>query len=105
MKDLKYSFTIFFLLGLISSAFGSIAFEYPYAFKLENHDIFVIHKKGISITDPNFTTVKKRLMTFTGTERITTDEDYGKITHTMEHEQHIICIIKDKMFLIMKEIF
>ena len=99
MKDLSYSFALFILLGLISSAFGAIAFEYPYAFKLANKNIFVIHKKGISITDPDFTTVTKRLMTFSGTERITTDEDYGKITHTIEKDEHIICIIKDKIYV------
>ena len=99
MKDLNYSFSLFILLGLLTSVFGSISFEYPYAFKLLNKNIFVIHKKGISITDPNFTKVTKRLITFTGNERITTDGDYGKITHTMEYDEHIICIIKDKIYV------
>ena len=104
MKDMGYSpkrklFFLFILLGLIQSAFGALAFEFPYAFKLPNNQIFVIHKKGITITDKDFKTVVRREITFTGSERITTDEDYTKITHTMEHGEHLICIIKDLIFV------
>ena len=104
MKELNYSskrkiFLLFIFLALIHSALGALAFEFPYAFTLPNKQIFVIHKKGISITDKDFKTVVRRERTFTGSERITTDEDYTKITHSMEHEHHIICIIKDKIFV------
>ena len=84
---------------MINISFGSLAFDFPYAFKLKSYKIFVIHKKGISITDEDFTTVERRERTFVGSERITTDEDYAKITHAMEEGEHIVCIIKDKIFV------
>ena len=104
MKVKNYSnkkelFFILIFLSLINISFGSLAFDFPYAFKLKSYKIFVIHKKGISITDEDFTTVERRERTFVGSERITTDEDYAKITHAMEEGEHIVCIIKDKIFV------
>lgn len=86
-------------LSMINSAFGALAFEFPYAFKLSNHKIFVIHKKGISITNAAFTSIERRELTFVGSERVTTDEDYTKITHAMEQGEHIVCIVKDIIYV------
>ena len=93
------AFFLFSFLALITKVIGPLAFEYPYAFKLANKSIMVIHKKGITITDPTFTTAQGRLMTFKGTDRITTDKDYIKITHANELYKHIVCIIKDRIFV------
>ena len=104
MKSQNYSIKrkIIFLLiflSMINSAFGALAFEFPYAFKLSNHKIFVIHKKGISITNAAFTSIERRELTFVGSERVTTDEDYTKITHAMEQGEHIVCIVKDIIYV------
>ena len=104
MKSQNYSIKrkIIFLLifiSLINSAFEAIYFEFPYAFKLSNHKIFVIHKKGISITNAAFTSIERRELTFVGSERVTTDEDYTKITHAMEQGERIVCIVKDIIYV------
>ena len=46
---------IFIFISLINSSCPYLIFNYPYAFKLNNRNIFVIHELGITICDETFT--------------------------------------------------
>ena len=91
-------FEIFLFILLINSSFSYLAFKYPYAFKLNNKNIFVIHSLGITICDETFTVSIKRVLTFSDSEKIITDTALSKITSVQEDE-YIICLINDIIYI------
>ena len=98
----KENFSLIILSILINSSFSYLAFKYPYAFKLNNKNIFVIHQLGVTICNHNFTESISRVVTFSETEKITTDEALSKVTSIYE-DNYIICLINDKIYIFDEE--
>ena len=87
---------IFFLLIFILSidfSFSYLEFKFPYAFKLENKNIFVIHQLGVSICNKNYTEIISNQVTFSNSEKIATDEALSKITLVSAQGYYLICLI------------
>ena len=80
---------------LINSSFSHLSFKFPYAFKLKNKNIFVIHQLGISICDNDFKEIIRNEEIFPDSERITTDEVLSKVTSIFADDQYIFLIMKD----------
>ena len=91
-------FEIILFILLINSSLSYLAFKFPYAFKLNNKNIFVIHSLGITICDETFTETIKRVLTFSDSEKITTDRALSKIASVQEDE-YIICLINDRIYI------
>ena len=72
-------FCLIILIILINSSFSYLAFKYPYAFKLNNKNIFVIHELGITIADKTFTETIDRVITFEESEKINSDSSLSKL--------------------------
>ena len=96
---------IFFLIILIipinfSSSY--LAFQFPYAFKLNNRNILVIHQLGVTICDETFTESIKRVVTFSDSEKITTDASLSKIS-SVKADAYVICLINDIIYVFDQE--
>jgi len=68
--------------------------QFPYAFKLNNKNILVIHQLGVTICDETFTESIKRVVTFSESEKITTDAALSRIA-SVKADNFIICLIND----------
>ena len=93
----KNIFLIIFLL-LINSSFSNFSFKYPYAFKLNNKNIFLIHQQGIDIFNKNFSKKISNVLTFPETEQITSDASLSKVTSVIA-DDYIICLINDEIYI------
>ena len=80
-------------------SFSYLEFKFPYAFKLENKNIFVIHQLGVSICNKNFTKIISNEVTFSNSEKITTDETLSKVTLVSAEGYYLICLINDKIYI------
>ena len=107
MKDfIDYSFflkkiTIIIFYTLLKLVYSGLYFNYPYAIKLDNNKIFVIHQEGVTICNENFTESEERVITFCENERITSDETLAKVT-SVKGNAHLICLINDKIYIFAK---
>ena len=90
------------LITLINSSYSYLAFKYPYAFKLNNKNIFVIHELGITICGQTFTQSIDRVVTFSDSEKINTDSALSKVTSVIA-DNYIICLINDKIYIFNEE--
>ena len=86
----------------MNSSFSYLTFKFPYAFKLSNKNIFVIHQLGVSICNQHFTESISRVVTFSETEKITTDEALSKVTSVIA-DNYIICLINDMIYIFDEE--
>ena len=91
-------FQTILLLILFNFSFSQLLFNYPYAFRLINKNIFTIHQTGITICNENFTEIVSEVQTFSGSEQISTDEALSKIAYLYE-DGYIICLINDKTYI------
>ena len=91
-------FCLIILIILINSSFSYLAFKYPYAFKLNNKNIFVIHELGITIADKTFTETIDRVLTFEESEKINTDSSLSKLASVIA-DDYVICLINDYIYI------
>ena len=73
-------------------------FIYPYSITLANGNIFIIHKLGIEIYDSFISNLIKTVLIFSDEEKISTKEDYAKVTLRLA-ENYIISIINDYVYI------
>ena len=90
-------FQIFLLTTLLNFSFSSLSFKYPYAMKLNDGNIFVIHQNGATICNENFTEIIANTYYFNETQKIKTDEEFSKI-ESVSGGGHIIVIIHDYIY-------
>ena len=98
----KIIFNCIFFLTLIKTTLSYLSFRFPYAFKLNNKNIFVINQLGVHICNSNFTNIINQAVTFSDSEQITTDEALSKVTSIYE-DNYIICLINDKIYIFDEE--
>ena len=96
---LRKVFSIFIFISLINSSFSYLSFKYPYAFKLSNKNIFVIHELGISICDKTFTRIIFNATKFSEQEKIKSNAALSKVTSIFCETYFIICLINDKIYI------
>ena len=95
-------FVLFSLLFLSKSAETFLSFKYPYAITIKDEKILVIHQDGVTICNPNLTSVIKQEITFEGTEKINTEESLSKVTTLYEKQygdEYIIALINDYIYI------
>ena len=104
IKHLKYfsfsSILYFFILLIIHFSFiiSSISFEYPSALTLNNGNIFIIHKTGVSICDPSNSTIIKDIIIFKESEQIKNEDYLSKVILAQFKDGYIVSIIINKIF-------
>ena len=98
----KQIFELIIFIILLNFSFSYLSFQYPYAFKLSNKNIFVIHQSGVAVCNPDFTEILSEQVSFSDSEKINTDESLSKITSVSE-DDYIICLINDKIYIFDKE--
>ena len=98
----KQIFELIIFIILLNFSFSYLSFQYPYAFKLSNKNIFVIHQSGVAVCNPDFTEILSEQVSFSDSEKINTDESLSKIT-SVSGDDYIICIINDKIYIFDKE--
>ena len=86
------------VISLINSSISYPSFKYPYAFKLSNNKIFVIHQLGISICDETFTSASL-VETFSEADKIKSNAALSKVTSIFCESYYIICLINDKIYI------
>ena len=86
------------VISLINSSISYPSFKYPYAFKLSNNKIFVIHQLGISICDETFTSASL-VETFSEADKIKSNAALSKVTSIFCQSYYIICLINDKIYI------
>ena len=96
---LRKVFSLFIFISLINSSFSYLSFKYPYAFKLSNKNIFVIHELGISICDKTFTRIIFNATKFSEQEKIKSNAALSKVTSIFCETYFIICLINDKIYI------
>lgn len=99
----KYFFIIIIFL-LIQHIFSTLSFSYPTSIILENGDIFVIHKTGITITDPTYSQIKSNVRDFSYEDEQITESTLSKISISKftDGNGYIVCIIKADIFIFSK---
>ena len=107
MKNIEYIlqikiFSLIILSILINSSFSYLAFKYPVVGTLNNKNIFVIHQLGVTICNHDFTESISRVVTFSETEKITTDEALSKVNSVIA-DNYIICLINDIIYIFDEE--
>ena len=89
---------VLFLLYIALNNINSyVSFNYPNSLSLSNGNIFIIHKFGISICNPNLTEIITNITNFEE-EDIITQENLSKITSVIENG-FIFNIINDKIYI------
>ena len=94
-------FQIFLLYTLLNFSISNLTFKYPYAIKLSDGNILVIHQNGTAICNGNLTEFidpEYGQIEFAETQGIETEEDYSKI-ESVTVDRHIICIIHDRIYV------
>ena len=94
----KLFFTILFILNF-SITISTLSFEFPTAVTLNNGNIFVIHKTGVSVCDPSFETKKENIITFTSGNQISSDNYLSKVSTSKFNEGYIISVIINKIYI------
>ena len=92
---------IFFVIILCQSIILSISFIsfiYPYSISLNNNNILIIHKFGITICDHFLSKIITNVISFPIDEPMITEDDLSKITCASENG-YIICLINDKIYI------
>ena len=103
LKNFKRKiFNIITLIILINPSFSYLEFKFPYAFKLSNKNIFVIHQLGVSICDETFIQIIATVVTFSESEKITTDASLSKVASTISNG-YIICLLNDYIYIFDEE--
>jgi hypothetical protein len=82
------------LLLIISSISSTLSFSYPTSIVLNNGDIFIIHKTGVTVTDPTCSTIKKSHSPFNGE---LTEDSYSRVSIGKFEDGMIVCLIFDKI--------
>ena len=95
-------FNLIILISLINSSYSYLSFRYPYAIKLNNKNIFVIHELGVTICDKTFTESIDRVITFSESEQINTDAALSKVTSVIT-SSYVICLINNKIYIFNEE--
>ena len=102
LKKLKYSthtfkLLFFFIFFQISS---SLYFDYPTSIVLNNRNIFVIHRTGVTVCDPSFTEIVNNIYSFTSeNEQISTEAKLSKVSLSKFDDGYIVSIIIDKIYI------
>ena len=97
---IKYLF-IFILLKIIKNL--SLFFHYPTAITLNNGNIIIIHKTGISICDPSLSYIVRSVKNFsTESEQISDSEKLSKVAIAKFDDDYVVSIINDKIYIIDK---
>ena len=96
---LRKVFSLFIFISLINSSLSYLSFKYPYAFKLSNKNIFVIHELGISICDETFNRIIFNATKFTEQEKIKSNAALSKVASVFCESYYIICLINNKIYI------
>ena len=94
----KFFFTFLFILKF-SIIISTLSFEFPTAVTLNNGNIFVIHKAGVSICDPSFEIIKENITTFTSENQISSGNYMSKISISRFNQGYIVSIIINKIYI------
>ena len=95
-------FKLIIFIFLINSSFTYLSFKFPYALKLKNKNILVIHKLGVTICDKTFMEIISTTVTFTESEKIKTEAALSKVASVFV-DDYIICLINDNIYIFDEE--
>ena len=84
---------LFFFLNIIKTIY-SLYFTYPTAITLNNGNIFIIHKSGITICNANFTQIIANTLII---DLIPTLNDLYKIKISKFEDGYFLCLIINKL--------
>lgn len=85
---------------LISLAISFPYFYFPTTITLNNKNIFVIHKTGITICDSSFKKIIKNIYDFPAeNEQISTEDQLSKISIKKFDNGYIVSIIIDRIYI------
>ena len=94
----KYAIISFFI--LIKYINNTLYFSYPTAITLNNGNIFIIHKTGITVCDSTFSRIIKYVKNFTTDyEQISTEQKLSKVSLEKFSDGYIISIIMFKVYI------
>lgn len=93
-----FLFILFILLGnhQINSY---LSFTYQTSIVLKNHNIFVIHKEGITTRNSKFAEIIKKVYIFQQDEQISTEDKLLKISIKKFNDGYIFCLIIDRIYI------
>ena len=92
-----FLFILFILLGNYQIN-SYLSFTHQTSIVLKNHNIFVIHKEGITICNSEFKKIIKNEYTFQLDEQISTEDKLSKILIRKFDDGYIICLIIDRIY-------
>jgi len=94
-------FNLFYFLILLSILQNNLinSFSFPKSITLENGNIFIIHKDGISIFDSSLNREKQIIKTFGDGEKIDDTNKLSKVTISRFSNGYIFCIIIKKIYV------
>ena len=91
---------IILFLFLIKIINNRLSFSFPIATTLNNGNIFIIHKTGITICDYSLTKIIKYVTNFTtDDEQISTEEKLSKVSISKFNNGYIVSIIINKIYI------
>ena len=93
----KYIISILILIKIVNN---KLNFSYPTAITLNNGDIFIIHKYGITICDSSLLNIIKNVKNFTSeNEQISSEEKLSKVSISKFNDGFIVSIIINKVYI------
>ena len=96
----NFNHLLFIILFLsFTSKITSLYFAYSSAITLNNGNIFIVHKDGITICDANYKTIIKNVTTFSS-KKLNNEEDLYKLTIEQFNDGYVFCFLFNKIYII-----
>ena len=92
----KFLFLIVIYIIIIKQIISYLNFTYPQSILLNNQNIFIIHKLGISICDPSYSKIINNLTNFEENEM--TEQILSKIAYVSDYG-YIFCIVNEYIYI------
>ena len=98
LSFIKYIIFAFLLFKISNNSI--LSFYYPTAITLNNGNIFIIHKTGITICDSSFSNIIRYVKNFTTeSEQISSEEKLSKVSISKFNDGYIVSIIINKVYI------
>ena len=99
IKSYNLLYIILFFLN-ISPTISYLHFTYPYAITLKSSgNIFIIHKTGVTICDPSYSTIIKNVTTFSASEEISDPNTLSKVAISQFDDGYIVSVIINNIYI------
>ena len=98
LYSIKILLTIYIFLGPLSTGFN-LNFTFPNSITLNNGNIFVIHKYGVSIFNTSYPEIINKAYFFEDSEILSDEKDLSSVLIKQFEDGYVLCTIINKIYI------